>query len=133
MLAAVRRREAELRAGLEADPEFRAYVAPDKLMQNYKLLQLFDTLSLYFNECVGRDGEPTRFLHVPFDASRDGPLQLTPLAHKTYRLAPFPFAGNELVVRLKSYTVPVLDQDVDYRKVFAETPATTETITLVAS
>jgi hypothetical protein len=133
MLAEVRQREAELRARLEADPEFRAYVAPDKLMQSYKLLQLFDTLSLYFNECVGRDGEPTSFLHVPFDASRDGPLQLTPLGRKTYRLTPFPFAGKELVVRLTSYTVPILERDVDYRKVFAETPSTTETITLVAS
>lgn len=133
MLAEVRQRELELRAGLEADPKLRAYVAADKLMQNYKLLQLFDTLSLYFNECVGRDGEPTRFLHVPFDESRDGPLTLTPLGRKTYRLAPFPFAGKELVVRLTSYTVPVLDRDVDYRRVFANTKSTTETITLVAA
>ena len=105
-----------------------------KLMQNYKLLQFFDTLSLYFNENAGRTGAypSSDFLHVPQSSSQDCVVSLQPLGDQVFRVAPFPFAGTELVLTHKVYDIPVHTVEVDYQKVFAAANWTNETITLVA-
>lgn len=132
MLVVVKAKEQELLARLRANQEFRAYVEPAALMRNYKLLQFFDTLSLYFNEAAGVAGEGTHFLHVPKTEQTDVTIALTPLGDKIYRLSPFPFHGSTLEVRHRVHKVPVMNIDVDYRQVLAESETVTEVIKLVA-
>lgn len=134
MLGTIRAEEAELRAQLATDPTMRPFLEEKKLMQNYKLLQLFDTLSLYFNDHAGREHDypEASFLNVPQDAHRDRTLSLKPLGDRTFRLSPFPFKAQKLTVTHRVFEIPQLDFDADYRQVFAESPARTETLTLVA-
>lgn len=132
MLLGVKEQQQQLAAWCHDDPYFRRFVAPEKLMQNYKLLQFFDTLSLYFNERVGKDGDGTEFVHVPQDQTRDCTIDLIPLGRKTYRLSPYPFAQDRLVLNQHAFEIPVSTVDVDYQSIFANSGLQTETITLVA-
>lgn len=117
---------------LKANPKAAAWVQPDRLMQNYKALQLFDTLSLYCNEACAGGVEPTQFLNVPRNAVVDVTIKLTPLGQHTYHLDPYPFRARRLTLELDYYEVPVLGMDVDYRLVLDESPRKTALITMVA-
>lgn len=132
MLSGVKQQQEELTAWCRNDLTCRHLVETDRLMRNYKALQFFDTMSLYFNERVGRDGDTTEFLHVPFDDKRDGTVVVIPLGEKTYHLNPFPFAGDRLVLQHHTFDIPASAVDVDYNAVFASSGIYTETITLVA-
>lgn len=134
MLAGVLQSQEELSSELARDPAMAAFMLPAKLMQNYKALQLFDTLSLYFNDHAGRsdDYPASHFLNVPLSAARDTTIELQPLGDQRFRLSPFPFVGRSLEAQLRIYELPVLEIEVDYRQVFAESPWRLETLTLVA-
>ena len=131
MLQNVLEQQQQLTAWCQDDPVFRCLVAPIKLMQNYKLLQFFDTLSLYFNECVAKEGAATEFLHVPYDQSRDCTIDITPLGRKTYRITPYPFTHDQLVLQQHSFDIPVSETDANYQGIFGTSDILTETITLV--
>lgn len=136
MLQTILAKRDALTLALNQDVVMRPYLAHDKLMQNYKLLQLFDTLALYFNDnasCKG-DYPPSRFIHVPLSKDKDTTLNLEPLDHGLFRLSPFPFRARKLTIRQRVYSVPIidLDLDLDYNLVLAESPCDFETITLVA-
>lgn len=122
----------ELRAQCEKDEYIKPFLVEKKLMQNYKLLQFFDTLSLYFNENAGEEGKHTVFINVPIDEEKDVDISLTVLGQKRYRLDPYPFDGRENILTMRYYEVPVMDQDVNYQLVFHEVPVKIETLTLVA-
>ena len=91
-------RQSRLKAELARNPATAPWIEDDHLMQNYKQLQFFDTLALYFN--CKREGarEKQTFEHVPMDARQDATITLEPLGNLRYRLAPFPFSedGTEL-------------------------------------
>ena len=131
MLKGVQEQLQQLTTWCQADAVFSRFVAPEKVMQNYKLLQFFDTLSLYFNECVAKEGTATEFLHVPYDQTRDCTIDITPLGRKTYRITPYPFAHDHLVLQQHSFDIPVSGVDVDYHLIFGDSALLTETITLV--
>ena len=134
MLETIRTSRDELLHDLTSHPILAPLVEPAKLMQNYKLLQFFDTLSLYFNENAGRlDTYPSsQFLNVPQARDRDVTVTLKSLGDRVFRLSPFPFRDKELALQHKVFEIPVLDIEVDYQKVFAEAKWTNESITLVA-
>ncbi len=96
VLEAERARQARLTALLAADPATAPWVAPERLMQNYKLLQFFDTLALYFNLRHESQREAETFVHVPMSATEDADVTVTPRGNGTYAMDPFPFAGERL-------------------------------------
>lgn len=132
MLESLLVKQRELRMECEKDEYLRPYLSEDRLMLNYKALQFFDTLSLYFNEAAGIQGEQTTFVNVPQDSTHDVSIALTPLGQKHYRLDPYPFEGQKNQFSMRYYEVPLLDQDVNYQIVFHEVPVKIETLTLVA-
>ena len=67
-------------------------------MQNYKQLQFFDTMALYFNCNGAADREPKTFTHVPKSRHRDVTISLTPRDEATYALDPYPFAEDAIEV-----------------------------------
>lgn len=113
-------RQEMLKEELACSPVFRKLIKKPKLMQNYKLLQFFDTLSLHFNEMVTPGCADTKFLNVPINEQEDVTVELSSLGDWVFRMAPFPFAGNEVVLNLDHYEVPKMNEDVDYQKLFKD-------------
>jgi len=94
-------RQERLKAKLTRDPATRGWVEEKHLMQNYKQLQFFDTLTLYFHLRHPSARGEEKYVHVPLDADTDTDVVLRPQADNTYSLSPFPFAGDRLEVRCR--------------------------------
>lgn len=89
-------RQARLKAVLAERPETAAWIEPDRLMQNYKQLQFFDTMALYFQCTAPTERSPSEFQHVPMTATEDATVTVTPVDEETYRLDPYPFREEAL-------------------------------------
>ncbi len=98
MLGGELERQTRLKQALAADPDTAAWVDEDQVMQNYKQLQFFDTMALYFNCNGAADRKPETFTHVPKSRDEDATIALTPRSETVYALDPFPFADDELEV-----------------------------------
>ena len=94
-------RQEQLKAELAQDPEAAAWIEEQHLFQNYKQLQFFDTLALYFNRTHEDAREETAFPHVPASADEDITITLRPAGNGIYELSPSPFGKGPLEV---SYT-----------------------------
>ena len=87
-------RQDRLKAELAADPETAGWIDEDHLFQNYKQLQFFDTMALYFNCQHEGAREETVFEHVPTAAVMDQDISVRPLGDGVYGVAPYPFAAD---------------------------------------
>ena len=127
-------RQQGLRTQLESDPEMVSLTEESHLFQNYKQLQFFDTLALYFN-CV-REGEREQasFTHVPLNASEDAVVTIEPVEAGVYALDPYPFDDAEGIELIFSgrYLSPVSHGD-DVREELGRSPVTTQAMTLLAA
>ena len=74
----------------------RGGVDEPRVRQNYKQLQFFDTLALYFHLRHETERAPEDFVKVPMSIDRDATIALTPKGDGVYALDPFPFAGDRL-------------------------------------
>jgi hypothetical protein len=87
-------RQERLKAELTKSTETASWVAHEHLFQNYKQLQFFDTLALYFNR-FHPDGRKTQeFPHVPRDAQHDVTITIRPRGNGVYETSPYPFAAD---------------------------------------
>jgi len=101
-------RQERLKAVLAANPETAGWIEEKRLTQNYKLLQFFDTLALYFNLRHASEREAEQFVHVPKSPTVDATVTVRPLGEERYAVAPFPFAGDRFEARCKGrYFEPV--------------------------
>jgi len=91
-------RQQRLKAALAADPATSGWVDEKHLIQNYKQLQFFDTLALYFNLRHEDERGEEVYVHVPMTAETDATITLRPAGGGTYTLEPFPFAGDRVEV-----------------------------------
>ena len=89
-------RQERLKAELGANPETAGWVEERRLFRNYKLLQFFDTLALYFNLRHASEHAEEVFVHVPKSDTVDVDVTLRPIGNGRYTLSPFPFAGDRL-------------------------------------
>jgi hypothetical protein len=94
MLKGELERQERLKAKLAQDAETAGWIAEDRLFQNYKQLQFFDTLALYFNRIHPDARTEQEFEHVPLDARRDTSVRIRPRAAGVYELSPYPFAAD---------------------------------------
>jgi len=108
MLAAELERQNRLKSDLAAEPSTRALVEDKQVLQNYKQLQFFDTLALYFHLYhAGERGNET-YIHVPVNAGEDATVEVKQIDERHYSLDPFPFAGDRLTLVCKGrYTAPL--------------------------
>ena len=93
-------RQGQLKEKLASNSQTRDWVEEKNLTRNYKLLQFFDTLALYFNMRHSGEHKEEIFVHVPETVEKDVEISVLPLGDNQYRFTPFPFKGNELVVHL---------------------------------
>ena len=98
MLTAESARRRQLKARLLANPVTARWLEEAHLMQNYKQLQFFDTLALYFNLNHAGERQIAQFPHVPRTAHHDIEIEITPTVEGHYRLSPWPFAGDRFEV-----------------------------------
>ncbi len=116
-------RQERLKAELAADPASAPWIEDDRLFQNYKQLQFFDTLALYFNRGHEGSRQISEFSHVPGNSRRDVTVTVTPLGQATYKLAPYPFAESGIAFTFGGrYLAPRGDLD--------DAPRATQSITL---
>jgi hypothetical protein len=87
-------RRERLKAELSQDPKTSAWVEEPRLFQNYKHLQFFDTLALYFNRTHPSARGEVKFEHVPLSAAQDTIITVRPRGGGVYELSPYPFAAD---------------------------------------
>jgi hypothetical protein len=93
-----------------------------RLHDNYKLLQVFDRLSLYL--CVSRPRADTLGPYPPDFDPADLRFALTPADDETVLVSPYPFDVDPLPVAIRAGVVPDRDyeSDDDFRAAFAAAP-----------
>lgn len=97
MLETELERQARLRAELSGRPESREWVEEKALFRNYKLLQFFDTLALYFNMTHEAARRKATFTTVPRGPSEDDvTISVERRAPGIYRVSPYPFTAGSL-------------------------------------
>lgn len=132
MLEAEIARQSRLLATLGNDSDGAQWIEQPHLFQNYKQLQFFDTLALYFN-CMpeGQRGQE-RFTNVPLSASEDATVTVEPVAEGVYAFAPYPFDRDDLDITFAGrYLAPVDHGDTVQEQLRAAAPAT-QTVRVVA-
>ena len=127
-------RQGRLRESLAGDPETAPWLDEAHVMQNYKQLQFFDTLSLYFHCTHAGERRADAFPHVPKSATADVTVAIEPRGGETYALAPFPFAGAAVELAFDGRYLAPLPQAVepDARARIVGTPVSRQAVTLVA-
>ena len=134
MLAYEEARQARLKAALAADPATHDWIEGRHLFQNYKQLQFFDTMSLYFHlRHAGERGTET-YVHVPLTAEADTTVALKKIDDRVYSLDPFPFASDRLTIKCRGRYVMPFPVDFPPGRVGAalrELPADRQTYELV--
>jgi len=92
------------------------------LFHFYKLLQFFDTLSLYFHIThESQRGEAT-FRNVPRAVGADVTVTIRPAGDGRYTLTPFPFAGEALAVWVEGRYLMPQPEHVDLAQLLRSTP-----------
>jgi hypothetical protein len=134
MLAGEISRQERLKAQLGKDKTAAAWTEKAHLFQNYKQLQFFDTLALYFNRShESARGEAT-FKHVPRSAADDVTVELRPLGGRTYGLSPYPFEKPEMEFSFSGRPVWPMKpgSNARWESILASTPHQSQTFKLVA-
>ena len=128
-------RQERLLEQLGADPETAGWIEEDRLWANYKLLQLCDSLALYFQSTPEGMRRARTFRHVPVRPGEDADVTVTPLGEGRYSLDPYPFATSPLEIGFEGrYLEPYgPDEHPDMRSVMRDTPTERQTARLVAA
>ena len=122
MLNAELDRQARLKGELSAKAESAAWTEEAALMNNYKLLQFFDTLSLYFHMTHAEARAESKFLNVPDGKGTDHTINITPREDGSYALSPWVFEGNSLEVSVEGRFITPQPQGADFKAIFDNTP-----------
>jgi hypothetical protein len=93
-------RQARLKSTLTQSAAGRSWIEQQHLFQNYKQLQFFDTLSIYFHLRHASERGDQVYVHVPMSRDVDATITLKKIDERVYSLDPFPFASDR--VRLVS-------------------------------
>lgn len=99
MLHFERQRQERLKRELSNNPVTAEWVKTDYLLANFKRLQFFDTLSLYFQLRHPAHRSSETFIHVPVSPERDVSVTVKKLNAAEYSLEPFPFATDRLTIK----------------------------------
>jgi Protein of unknown function (DUF3891) len=127
-------RQKRLKAELAKDPQTAKWLDEAHLFQNYKQLQFFDTLALYFNRIHPSERAEERFEHVPLDGERDVSVTIRPRAAGRYELTPYPFAANASEFAFAGRPISPRQQgDGSWTALLRETPTQWENFRLVTA
>lgn len=134
MLDAELTRQSRLKAQLSGEPESRTWLDEPHVFQNYKQLQFFDTLALYFNRVHAEARVAQEFTHVPLNSREDTTIRIQPLEPGVYGLSPFPFSmeGAEFAFAGRLIAPNQHKREGGWPTVLRQAPTTWETFRMVA-
>lgn len=124
-------RQANLKTILAQDAETAAWIEPERLFHNYKLLQFFDTLALYFQMVHPEARSQTQFLNVPRQVGDDVTITIKPAGDGVYQLAPYPFAEDGLTFSYRGRLLSPYPPGTDLAAALDAAPVVVETVTIV--
>ncbi len=131
MLAGEVARQKRLQEALGADQETAAWIEESHLFQNYKQLQFFDTLALYFNCQPEGKRERSSFSHVPLNGDTDTTVTVEPMGPGVYGFDPFPFDETDLEITFAGrYMAPVSAGDT-VQAVLEQAPVALQSVRIV--
>ncbi|GIK55673.1 MAG: DUF3891 family protein [Chloroflexi bacterium] len=133
LLADERNRQTRLKAHLADDSASCAWVQEEALFNNYKLLQFFDTLALYFHTTHAAAHQEARFLNVPDGKGGDHTITIVPRPGGDYTLTPWVFATDVLELFVEGRPITPQPVGTDFRAIFADTPKEKQGYCLVKS
>ena len=93
MLAGELDRQAKLKGEIGQSAETAPWLEERRVFQNYKQLQFFDTLALYFNRIHPEARAEQKFENVPLNANEDVTVTISPRERGIYALSPYPFTA----------------------------------------
>lgn len=98
MLAGQMERQEDLKRKLSNDPATADWIEQDRLFQNYKQLQFFDTLALYFHCTHDAARGETTFKHVPESRRSDTSITVRRITAGVYCFDPYPWNADGLTL-----------------------------------
>ena len=122
----------------EAGYQFRIHalkLSEEERWANYRLLQIYDRLSLYFCMKDIDAGTPETLSPVPINYSgQEVDLKIEPVGHWRVSIDPFPFVGMEATFFVDRRVIPKSDwvDDGHFREVFFATPVERISIVVVS-
>jgi hypothetical protein len=122
ILGELQQQQDALRRDLPLQGVPAAWLEERCLWPNYKLLQVFDRLSLYF--CMAPP-HPATLEPIPLDyEGSETQLTLRPVTERTVAITPYPFDRDPLPLALRASVIPgrAYDSDDDFRVLFAAAP-----------
>ena len=132
LLADEQARQTRLRATLANDPKLAPFVDERALFHNYKLLQFFDTLALYFNCTHAAARGRSLFHNVPRRFGDEVSITVEPVGPAEYRVDPYPFCEPRLRFRCAGRRMTPLPAGTDVPRALSALPVEEESFTLVA-
>ena len=127
-------RQSRLKTQLAAQPEWATWLEDSRVFANYKQLQFFDTLALYFNRIHAGARSAQEFTHVPINPQEDTTIKIEPLKPGVYGLSPFPFSGDgaEFAFAGRMIAPGQHEREGGWPAVLRQSPTRWETFRLVA-
>jgi hypothetical protein len=127
-------RQARLKAELAKHAETAAWLDERRLFQNYKQLQFFDLLALYFNRVHPSERGEATFEHVPRSANEDAAVTIRPVEPGVYALSPYPFGAKSAAFAFAGrHIVPGQQGSGSWSRALAAAPTVWEHFRLVAA
>ena len=135
MLDGELQRQKRLKDELARDPAAAAWLDERHIFQNYKQLQFFDLLALYFNRTHVSERGELKLDHVPLNAREDVTITVRPAGDGVYSLSPYPFAaeGASFAYAGRPISPGRQDRDGRWTGALAAAPTVWETFRLVAA
>jgi hypothetical protein len=127
-------RQKRLKEELSGDQTTAAWLDERHLFQNYKQLQFFDTLALYFNRIHPSERGESKFENVPVSAQDDVAVTIRPQSPGVYALSPYPFGAEGAAFAYAGRLVAPGQQDSQGRwtDTLAKAPTVWESFRFVA-
>ena len=131
MLKAELARQERLKAQLMGDEETAVWVTDSYLFHNYKLLQFFDTLALYFHMVHREARAMATFPNVPLSVGNDTTITIQPVGDGVYRLDPYPFDEEQVAFSYVGRRMLPQAEDVDLKEYFDSIELVEEQVMIV--
>lgn len=106
-------RQARLKERIAADPVTAHFASQAWAFHNYKLLQFFDTLALYFHTTHPEARTESVFLNVPRGVNDDVSITVRPRGG-AYEVSPWPFENDHLEVTTQGCWMTPLPEGADF-------------------
>ena len=102
------------------------------LWQNYKQLQFFDSLALYFNCTDETKRLPASFVQVPLSAIQTQTIKIEPIKNNQYKLTPFPFKQPKVSISFQGrYLFPAQRDTKQLHQALLNAPLERQEVQLV--